>query len=338
MAEMERIGEPAVELPEGAHVPALDPQRHGLKPNAIGLLQSTVIAIASSAPGQAMAVSIAALIIASSYAGGVAILITTLPMLAIAYSYHRLNLWEQNCGASYVWVGRSISPYVGFMVGWIMLAGWLLATVSDILPLGPSILSLFGLNASSHVGAAVSVLILGGAVTVISVVGIQLTARFQLAIALTEYVILLCFCAIGFWSVFIAHSSGTVHPTSAWATLSGVGGKGSLIAGMLIAVYLFTGWDVAIYLNEETEQRETNPGKAALLSVLILGIFYTLLTVCLQGAAPASAVNNNSANAMTFIAQRLAGSPWDKFMAFAIVLSVLGTTQAFLVGLSLIHI
>jgi hypothetical protein len=71
-------GEPAI--------PAVDPTKHELKPNAISLLQSTVIAIASSAPGQATAISIAALIIASSYGGGVAILITTLPMLAIAFA------------------------------------------------------------------------------------------------------------------------------------------------------------------------------------------------------------------------------------------------------------
>ena len=107
---------------------------HQLQPNAIGLVQSTVIAIASSAPGQAMAVSMAAIIAASAYGGGMAVIITTLPMLAIAFAYHRLNLWEQNCGASYVWVGRSINPYFGFMVGWIMLAGWVLATVSESLP------------------------------------------------------------------------------------------------------------------------------------------------------------------------------------------------------------
>jgi amino acid transporter len=135
------MSEARVDLTASQDIPAVAPTQHDLRPGAIGLMQSTVIAIASSAPGQATAVSIAGLIVASSYAGGVAILITTLPMLAIAYSYHRLNLWEQDCGASYVWVGRSINPYVGFMVGWAMLAGWMLATVSDVLPLGPSVLS-----------------------------------------------------------------------------------------------------------------------------------------------------------------------------------------------------
>ena len=312
--------------------PALEPSRHELRPNAIGLLQSTVIAIASSAPGQATAVSISALIVASAYGGGPAVIITTIPMLLIAFAYYRLNLWEQNCGASYVWVGRSISPYLGFMVGWIMLAGYVLGTVSDILPLGPAVLGIFGANPDSQWGAVISATLLGGGVTILSVIGIQLTARFQVAIAAVEYVILLAFSAVGLWAVFITHKAGTVRPTIEWLSPSGVKGAGSLVAGMLIAVYLFTGWDTAIYLNEETEQKETNPGKAAIISVIVLGLFYTLLMVALQGAAPAGQMDAHSSSALVFAAHQLAGSPWDKVMAFAISLSVIGTTQAFLVG------
>ena len=118
----------------------------------------------------------------------------------------------------------------------------------------------------------------------------------------------------------------------AWLSPSGVKGAGSLVAGMLIAVYLFTGWDTAIYLNEETEQKETNPGKAAIISVIVLGLFYTLLMVALQGAAPAGQMDAHSSSALVFAAHQLAGSPWDKVVAFAISLSVIGTTQAFLIG------
>ena len=155
---------------------------------------------------------------------------------------------------------------------------------------------------------------------------------YFVAIAAVEYVILLAFSAVGLWAVFITHKAGTVHPTIVWLSPSGVKGAGSLVAGMLIAVYLFTGWDTAIYLNEETEQKETNPGKAAIISVIVLGLFYTLLMVALQGAAPAGQMDAHSSSALVFAAHQLAGSPWDKVMAFAISLSVIGTTQAFLVG------
>ncbi|MEO8686741.1 MAG: APC family permease [Solirubrobacteraceae bacterium] len=299
---------------------------------SISLFQSIVTSVASSAPGQATAVSIAALIAAGAYGGGAAILITALPMLAIAFAYHRLNLWDQSCGASYVWVGRAISPYLGFMVGWIMLAGYGLGTVSDILPIGPSVMSLLGLDVSSQWGEVLSVTLLGGAITAMAVIGIKVAARFQVVIAAIEYAILLLFCVLGFFAVFIGHKAGTVHPSWEWLSPSGVGGKGSLVAGMLVAVYLFTGWDTALYLNEETEKPERNPGVSAIASVAILAVFYFVLVICLQGVASSAAVAAHSDSALLFIASRLASSPWDKLMAIAVALSVLGTTQAFLMS------
>src|SRR5438309_1957692 len=82
--------------------------------------------------------------------------------------------------------------------------------------------------------------IIGILVTLFAVLGIQFTARFQMSIAFVEYAILILFCGVGIYGVFFAHWAGTVHPSAAWFTLKGVGGKGSLAAGMLIAIYLFT--------------------------------------------------------------------------------------------------
>ena len=56
------------------------------------------------------------------------ILLTALPMLVIANAYRRLNLWDAHAGASFEWVGRSISPYLGFLTGWLMIAGYIAGT------------------------------------------------------------------------------------------------------------------------------------------------------------------------------------------------------------------
>lgn len=305
----------------------------GLQSGAIRIWESVLISIASSAPGQATAVSLGLLIPATAYAGGLSIIATTVAMLAIAWSYHRLNMWEQNAGGAYVWVGRAVSPYLGYLVGCVMLAGYLLGTVSDILPIGPAIMTLLGFaDVSNAWGEVISATLLGGITVIYAIIGIHMTARFQTLISLIEHLILISFCAIGVYVVFILKREGTVTPTWEWLAPKGVGGGGSLVAGMIIAVYLFTGWDTSIYLNEETERPEVNPGKAALWSVGILGVYYTVLVVTLQGAASLAEIGEHQDSALIFIAHQLVASPWDKAMALAIVLSILGTTQAFLVG------
>ncbi len=46
-------------------------------------------------------------------------LLAFLPILGIAGAYSRLNRVEPNAGNGYVWVGRSLTPWLGFLVGWV---------------------------------------------------------------------------------------------------------------------------------------------------------------------------------------------------------------------------
>jgi amino acid transporter len=136
---------------------AAAPAHPGLRQNAIGLADAIIVGMASSGPTASLAVTLAAIVGASSYAGPVTILICFLPMLGIALAYRRLNRWRVDCGASYVWVGRAITPYLGFVVGWIMLLGYFLGTISDILPVGPYVLQVVDPGASnSSLATAIS--------------------------------------------------------------------------------------------------------------------------------------------------------------------------------------
>ena len=299
----------------------------GLAHDAIGLLEDTVIGMASSAPAVSVAFTMAALAAATSYGSGPIIVITAVPMLVIAYAYRRLNLWSQNCGASYAWVGRAINPYLGFMVGWLMVAGYVIATVSGVEVLGPSVLAVFGADAANvwaNVGIATAV---GLMMLLLAVVGIRITARTQIGFAIVEYAILVGFAIVGLTAV-AGHWSGTYHMTSGWLSLSGVGGKGSAAAGFLIAVFIFTGWDGAIYVNEEVKQRQKSPGTAALLAVASLALIYTLSIVGLQGVVSPVKLQANSSSALVYTAQALGGSSWAKVMALALALSVIATTLA----------
>ncbi len=46
-----------------------------------------------------------------------------LPILGIASAYARLNRSEPNMGSGYMWVGRSLGPWPGFITGWVTLIG-----------------------------------------------------------------------------------------------------------------------------------------------------------------------------------------------------------------------
>ena len=298
-----------------------------LEPDAIGAAQDTIIGMASSAPAATVGLSLAALAVATAYGSGPILILTAIPMLIIANAYRRCNLWNANCGASFEWVGRAINPYLGFLTGWLMIAAYIIGTVAEVLILGPSVLAVFGSSSTNKwafigIGVAMGLIML-----VIAIIGIKITARVQVSMALVEYLILIGLAIAGLVWV-LSHHPGSVPITRGWFSLSGIDGKGDAVAGFLVAVFVYGGWDGTLYVNEEVKHRRVNPGRAAILAVALLAIIYTLAQVGFQGVLSPAKLQAASANgtALVSVAQALGGGFWAKAMALSIALSVIATT------------
>jgi amino acid transporter len=311
--------------PAGPTVAKLPPAT--LAPDAIGVVQDTVIGMSNSAPAVSVGLTLAGLAAVTAYGSGPIILLTAIPMLIIANAYRKLNMWNSRCGASFEWVGRAVNPYLGFFTGWLMLAGSMIGVLSGVIVLAPSVLAIFNTSTTgtwSNVAIATAVVLV---VLGIAVVGIRPTARTQVGMAAVEYAILIGFAILGIVAI-ASHSSGTFHFSSGWLSVSGIDGRGSAVAGFLLAVFMYTGWDASVYVNEETKRRSVNPGRGALFAVAGLAIVYTLVTVGLQGAMSPKklAEAGNNGTALISVAQALAGPGWERVMALALALSVIAST------------
>jgi amino acid transporter len=318
---------PAPIVPGGGPIPAK------LEPDAIGVAQDTVIGLANVGPALSVGLILAPLAAAAAYAGLLAIAACGAVMLVIANAYRRLNLWNANCGASFEWVGRAIDPYLGFFTGWLMIAANILGTVAATVVLAPSVLAVAGASATStwpNIAIATAVI---AVMLVIAVAGIRPTARTQVGTAAIEYAILAGFSVAGLAAV-LGRRHGTVPITGAWFEFHGIGGHGNFAAALLLAVFLFAGWDATIYVNEEVRHRRENPGKAAVFAVAILALIYLLAQAGLQGAVPPASLQGNSSAALVYVAQALAGGGWAKVMAVALALSVAASVGIGIVSLA----
>ncbi len=297
-----------------------------LEPNAISVAQDTLIGLADTGPTVSVAFTLVLLIAATAYAAPLVLAITAIPMLIIANAYRRLNLWNANCGASFEWVGRAINPYLGYLTGWLMLAGTLFGTLTPVTAVGPSVLQVFNQPANGkwpNIAIATGLVLV---MTIISIVGIKITARTQVVIGVVEYVILIAFAV---WALIwvLGHHAGTQHIEAAWFSLHGIGSKGSLVAGFLITVFMYSGWDGTLYVNEEVKHRRENPGRAAMLAVAIAGVLFILAQVGFQGVASYGKLSSNSTSVLVYIGHLLSGSSvGGEVFAFALALSVIAAT------------
>ena len=297
-----------------------------LEPDAISVAQDTLIGLADTGPTVSVSFTLVLLIAATAYGGPGVLVLTAIPMLIIANAYRRLNLWNANCGASFEWVGRAINPYLGYMTGWLMLAGTLFGTLTPVTALGPSVLSVFNSSANSKWPNVLIATILVVVMATISIIGIRITARTQVTIGVIEYVILIVFAVWGLIWV-LGHHAGTLHFSASWFNPTGVGSKGGLVAGFLITVFMYSGWDGTLYVNEEVKHRRVNPGRAAMLGVAIAGVLFVLAQVGFQGVTSYKNLNNNSISPLVYIGNLLTGSSHGgQVLAFALALSVIAAT------------
>src|SRR5579864_5216459 len=178
----------------------------GLRANAIKARDVVVLSLASSGPTQSIAVTLAALLATIGYASFLPLVICFIPMLGIAIGYQRLNAWQPNAGATYSWVGRALSPHMGFFSGWIMLMYYTIGTTSLTVPLGTYMLTFFSDSAASNVYAVAAV---GSAfdiaVLVVAALGIKLSARFQWGWAVFEYGLLVGFTIAAIVEIYGHH-------------------------------------------------------------------------------------------------------------------------------------
>ena len=303
----------------------------GLAAGALSTKDVVVMALASSGPTQSVAVSLAAILATVHYAGFLPILICFVPMLGIAIGYQRLNAWHSSAGATYSWVGRALSPHAGFLAGWLMLMYYTVGTTSLTVPLGTYLLSFFSDAAANEkyavaaVGTAFNLLVLA-----IAARGAAISARFQWLWAIFEYALILGFCVAAVVGIATGHLHGAVHPGANWFTISGAGGFKSLISGVLLAIFLYSGWDTAAYVGEETGQGKA--GKAALSSVIILFAIYSVAVLAFQGVAPMADMQSNAGNILAFVGERIGGGFWKNVMIVAVLGGTLASLQAAIVS------
>jgi amino acid transporter len=307
---------------------------HGtsLHQNALSLAGSIVIALGSAGPTASIALTLSALEAATGFASPLAVLICGVPMLGIAIAYRRLNHWHVNCGGTYIWAGRAISPYLGFMIGWMIILAYFIGATSIVLPIGSYALQLFH-NSYQNSGVA-QALIESAAlvfVTAVAYLGIRATARVQWLLIGVEYTAVTLLAVLCLINVFGGDSKSVGFDWSwfSWSTLHGTSG---IVAGGLIAVYMYSGWDTAILVNEETENASENPGRAVIISVLVLAFLYSVFTLAYQGAVKPGQLQAHGTNALAYLGTTLTGSWLGKWMILAVLLSGVGSALASLVS------
>jgi len=261
----------------------------GLKEGALGLISSTVVGVASTAPAYSLAATLGFVVVLIGVRSPIVTLLAFVPMLLVSFGYKELNNADPDCGTTFTWATRAFGPRTGWMGGWGIVAADILVMPSLAQVAGQYVFLLFGANGIGNQANNPWVLVVGVlwivVMTAICYVGIEISANFQKALLGLEVTMLVVLSVVAL--VKVAGGSAPVgHLTPAWSWLDPFGGSFSdFIDGLTLMLFIFWGWDTSVSVNEETANKHVFPGRAAVISTVVLLAVYELVVVSAQSYA-----------------------------------------------------
>ncbi|NNN02568.1 MAG: APC family permease [Acidimicrobiaceae bacterium] len=203
-------------------------------------------------------------------AAPLAVVIGAVGVLGLGWIIAEYSKRIHSAGSLYDYVTDGLGGRVGSAAGWLYYTG-ILALGAGILPMiggtiHDTLQGEFNVTPLPYLGWDLILLVVVGLVIHL---GVTLSTRTQLTLALISFTV------VGIFSVVVIVRSGGLHHVSSGFSPSGssTGWRGVMF-GVLYGVLLFTGFETAANLGEETERPEKNIPRAVLTAVLAVSAFY----------------------------------------------------------------
>ena len=194
-----------------------------------------------------------------------AYVVTTIAMLFTALSYAALAPVIPSAGSAYAYAQKAIGEKAGFVTGWTLLLDYILLPAINYLIIGIYLGAQFpGIPAPAFIITAIAL------VTVLNVVGVDTVRRASIVLV----VIQLIFAIVFVCAVFLREGT---QPTLAPFYSPGVE-WGPILTGSAVLCLSFLGFDAVSTLSEEARDPEKSIPRAIMLTTLIGGAIFIVLS------------------------------------------------------------
>ena len=303
----------------------------GLKADALGYMSNLVIGVASTAPGYSIAATIGyiALTAGMGVHAPAVMLVAFIPILLVSLGYRYLNKADPDAGTTFAWTTRAFGPWIGWLNGWAIFVADVVVMASLAIIASSYTYLLFGWQAGADsrwwliVGSVAWIALM----TWICYRGIELSAKTQVFLLSAEVLILAVFSVVALYKTYngtgLPHS---IHIDWSWFNPFALSFN-TLILGVLLGIFIYWGWDSGVAVNEESRDSAEGPGKAAVLSTILLVLIYLVVATAAQAFAGPTFLANHHDDVLSPLGHAVLGSPWYKLLIIAVLTSASASTQ-----------
>ncbi|QBD79650.1 APC family permease [Ktedonosporobacter rubrisoli] len=305
-------------------------EQEKLRANTIGLPGVLFQSITTMAPASGLAFSLGA---ALPYAGAalpLAAVITLIIAVLIALNIGALAKHLPSAGGFFTYIGHTMGPQAGWMVGWLFDFAYLLIVPFQLLVLGPvadSFANQYLHLSFGPAGWAIWAVIFAIIIFGLTYFGIKVSADVGVILGAIEIVV---FVVLSIWLIVAAGPHNSLAPFNPASSLQhGLGGWQGVLFGMIFVVLAFAGFESSAPLAEEAQDPRRTVPRAIVLAATGIGIFYVF---CSYAGVVGWGVDNiakytGDLNGWTTLANRVWG-PVSLIIPLAILNSALANSNA----------
>ena len=307
----------------------------GLQADALGLAGNIVIGLASVAPAYSLAATLGYVVVAVGEKSPSMFVLAFIPMLLVAFAYRELSRDTPDCGTTFTWGTKAFGPWIGWIGGWgLAVSGIIvLANVAEV-----AAVYLYRFLGLDSLAESLTAKVLLGcffiiAMTLISARGIVLSERIQNVLIAIQFGVLIVVSIIALVRVFTGTAGEqAIMPQWSWLWPSGLDAS-AIAAAVILCIFIYWGWDTCLAIGEETRGSDKTPGRAAVITTLILVATYVLVAYAVQSFAGFGeediGLNNpdNADDALTILGEPVGGALVASLLLLTVAVSALSSTQ-----------
>lgn len=258
------------------------------------------------------------------------ILIAMVAMIFTAISYGRMANRFPAAGSAYTYVGRGISPHLGFVAGWSMFMDYLFI---------PILCVIFAAITANHLLSFLPyhfwIFFFVALFTVINLRGIKVASRTNWILMIIMSVVVFYFMAAAIHYIVLKDGFGGLFSSRPFYNPQSFS-LGSIGSATALAALTYVGFDGLTTLSEEVKNPRRNVLIAAVMTCLITGVWSGAQIYLAQVAWPdwmsftsgltdEAAKNNALDTAIMSVAHRVGGALLDGSLTVILMVASIGS-------------
>ncbi|WP_454190165.1 APC family permease [Paenibacillus sp. Marseille-Q7038] len=248
--------------------------------------------------------------------GGMLLAAYMLAFIAILFtagSYGQMAKAFPLSGSAYTYVSKAMNPFMGFLVGWVILLDYLFSCIVAVL--------MFGVNLHAEfpsIPSSVWIILLTLVVMAINIIGIKTSANVNKIFVLMQIMFIAGFCAL---LTYKATNEGFTSELNPLSISTGVSFS-AILAGASLVCFSFLGFDSITTMAEETKDPKKTIPRAIMIIVIVAGLIYFVTAYLIQQMYPSLTFSHTDSAGFELM-QLIGGNGLSSIFTFVIIFSVL---------------